>query len=260
MFRSKQVHFDEDSHSYDLWERGLDRRLSEPDRAWSSSQTLTENGSPNLTNLSNQCNTTVGDVVTHQFSLQNQTQFGQVNGRLRYGRIVYSTEQVPRLTCQVGAAGVVKPAFQTTGALNNSVDPQSRVIQNNWPTVAFAHNLWTVLSTKTPPIVYTVGYIRDPLVQFPNLSNVNNLRGPYYLTRFNSISDMITAFLNDYTNALACATDFDSKLFTDALDITPQVNDYANMLVLSVRQMFGNIELTSGWDGTTYVQTDIMAF
>jgi hypothetical protein len=41
-----------------------------------------------------QWNTTVGDVVTHQFSLQNQTQFGEVNGRLRYGSIVYSTEQV----------------------------------------------------------------------------------------------------------------------------------------------------------------------
>jgi hypothetical protein len=159
------------------------------------------------------------------------------------------------------------------------VDPQFRVIQNNWPTVAFAHNLGTVLSTKTPPIVYTIGYVRDPLVQFPNLPNVNNLRGPYYLTRYSSISNMvcpvytsyaisanmtpppqITAFLNDYTNALARATDFDNKLFTDALDITPQVNDYANILALSVRQMFGNIELTSGWDGTTYVQTDIMAF
>jgi hypothetical protein len=59
---------------------------------------------------------------------------------------------------------------------------------------------------------------------------------------------------------LARATDFDNKLFTDALDITPRINDYANILALSVRQIFGNIELTSGWDGTTYVQTDIMAF
>ena len=42
--------------------------------------------------------------------------------------------------------------------------------------------------------------------------------------------------------------------------ITPQDNDYANILALSIRQMFGNIELTAGFDGTTYVQTDIMAF
>ncbi|KAF9780602.1 hypothetical protein BJ322DRAFT_1164970 [Thelephora terrestris] len=58
-----------------------------------------------------QWSTTVGDVVTHQFLPQNQTQFGEVNGRLRYGSVVYSTEQDPGLTYQAGAAGVVKPAF-----------------------------------------------------------------------------------------------------------------------------------------------------
>ena len=59
---------------------------------------------------------------------------------------------------------------------------------------------------------------------------------------------------------MARATDFDGNLTSDAMAITSQDNDYANILALSVRQMFGNIELTSGWDGTTYVQTDIMAF
>ena len=36
----------------------------------------------------------VGDTVTQQFSLQNQTQFGAVGGRLRYGNFIYSTKQV----------------------------------------------------------------------------------------------------------------------------------------------------------------------
>ena len=95
------------------------------------------------------------------------------------------------MSYQVGAAGVVKPAFQTTGALNNSVDPQFRAIQNNWPTVAFAHDLGTVLTTKTPPVVYAIGYVRDPLLQLWSLPNVNDLRGSYYFTRYNSVSDMV---------------------------------------------------------------------
>ena len=70
----------------------------------------------------------------------------------------------------------------------------------------------------------------------------------------------ITAFLNDYPNALARAKDFDVNLTSSALDVTPQDNDYADILALSVRQMFGNIELTSGWDGTNHVPADIMAF
>ena len=38
--------------------------------------------------------TTVGATVSHQLSLQNQTQFLEVSGRLRYGSVMYSTQQV----------------------------------------------------------------------------------------------------------------------------------------------------------------------
>ena len=182
------------------------------------------------------------------------------------------------LTYQIASAGVVKTAFQTTGALNNTVDKQFRAIKSNWPLLTFAHDLGMVATTKTAPVVYAVGHVRDPLVQLLNIPNTNTLRGPYYLTRYNNTPDMvyllrtpcasvtdatpsqITAFLDDYPNALARATNFDNQLTSDALALTPQNSDYASILALSVRQIFGNIELTSGWDGTTHVPTDIMAF
>ena len=70
----------------------------------------------------------------------------------------------------------------------------------------------------------------------------------------------ISSLLDDYPNTLARATSFDNKLTSDALAVTPQNSDYADILALSVRQLFGNIELTAGWDGTTHVKSDIMAF
>ena len=70
----------------------------------------------------------------------------------------------------------------------------------------------------------------------------------------------VGALLDDYPNILARANSFDNKLTSDALAITPQNGDYANILALSVRQLFGNIELTAGWDGLGYVQDDVMAF
>lgn len=70
----------------------------------------------------------------------------------------------------------------------------------------------------------------------------------------------VTSLLNDYPNTLARAISFDQNLTSAAFDITPQVTDYANILALSARQVFGNIELTAGWDGSKYVPTDIMAF
>ncbi|KAF9780645.1 hypothetical protein BJ322DRAFT_1023873 [Thelephora terrestris] len=120
---SLQVHFDEDSYCYDLREVRLDRHLSEPEpdrgclqrREPTSSRALhryrRRMARPVTPDKLVQWSTTVGDVVTHQFSPQNQTQFGEVNSRLRYGSVVYSTEQDPGLTYQAGAAGVVKPAF-----------------------------------------------------------------------------------------------------------------------------------------------------
>jgi len=75
------------------------------------------------------------------------------------------------------------------------------------------------------------------------------LRGP----------SQVGAILDDYPNTLARATDFDNKLTSDALAVTPQNSDYADILALSVRQLLGNIELTTGWDGISG-QDGIMAF
>jgi len=66
--------------------------------------------------------------------------------------------------------------------------------------------------------------------------------------------------LDDYPNALTRAINFDNNLTSDALSVTPQNNDYADIIALSVRQLFGNIELSAGWYNNILVQNDIMAF
>lgn len=82
------------------------------------------------------------------------------------------------------------PAFQSYGFLNNTVDNDFRAIQDNWPVFGTAQELGTVVTAKTPPVVYTVGYVRDPLVQLLNVSNTTSPRGSYYLTRYSNVSDI----------------------------------------------------------------------
>ena len=53
---------------------------------------------------------------------------------------------------------------------------------------------------------------------------------------------------------------FDNNLTSAAFSVTYQDSSYAEILALSVRQLFANVEITAGWDGTNYVPTDIMAF
>ena len=156
--------------------------------------------------------TTVGATVSHQLSLQNQTQFLEVDGRPRYGSVMYSTQQVcgssfcnsvgefidtlqvSGMTYEVAQDTIIRPAFVSTGVLNNTVDSQFRAINSNWPVFAFTHNLGVVGTTTTSPVVYNVGYVRDPLVQFLNVPNANSQRSAYYLTRYSNVSDMVCPF------------------------------------------------------------------
>lgn len=178
----------------------------------------------------------------------------------------------------MGEDTLLRPGFIATGVLNNTVDTRFRAINDSWPVFAFAHDLGVVTATQTSPVVYTIGHVRDPLVQLLNIPNTNTLRGSYYFTRYSSVDNMVllpftpcvssmlmlssqvTAILDDYPNTLARAINFDTNLTSAAFDITPQDPNYANILALSVRQVFGNIELTAGWNGANYVSTDIMAF
>jgi hypothetical protein len=75
--------------------------------------------------------------------------------------------------------------------LNNTVDAQFRAIDNGWPVFAFAHDLGSVATTNTASVVYTIGYVRNTLVQLLNIPNINSLRGPYYATRYPDVTDMV---------------------------------------------------------------------
>ena len=159
-----------------------------------------------------QWETVAGDIISHQMSLQNQTQFREVGGRPRYGSVVYSTKQVCSVssctkfcrsfinvfqingvTYQVGENTAVRQGFMTNGSLSNTVDSQFRAIDANWTVFGFGHDLGVVgpTSTMTTPVVYNIGYVRDPLAQLLNIPNVNSLRGSYYLTRYNNTSDLV---------------------------------------------------------------------
>ena len=159
-----------------------------------------------------------GSIVTHQFYLPNQTEFLEVDGRLRYGNVMYSTKQVCGLlgcssvgtsaniakitgmTYQVGNYDVVRSLFRATGILNNSVDLQFDAPNDQSPVFAFDHDLGIVGTIKTAPIVYNVGYVRDPLVQLLNVPNTTTLLGAYYLTRYSSIPDMVSSNYASHTN------------------------------------------------------------
>ncbi|KAM5543407.1 hypothetical protein V8D89_002658 [Ganoderma adspersum] len=184
--------------------------------------------------------TTTGAVLTHEVKLANPTSFAEINDRIQQGSAYHSTFSTAAATYQTGEDVVVRAQFAANGTLANTQDTGFRAVSDRWPVFAFAHDLGTVTSA-TAPVVYSIGHVRDPVVQYVILNGGVQARSSYFWTRFGTIGDAISTFLNDYTNALARAKVFDAKVKTDATKISA---DYAAVVALSIRQGFGATEIT----------------
>lgn len=106
------------------------------------------------------------------------------------------------MTYQVGNADDVRPLFESTGVLNNTVDTEFREIGERWPVFAFTHDLGIVGTSKATPIVYTIGYARAPIVQILNAPSPTSLRYPYYLTRYSDVPSMVRPLGTLYVTVL----------------------------------------------------------
>lgn len=143
---------------------------------------------------------------------------------------------------------------------------------------ALSQDLGTIQSTANP-IVWAVGYTRDPALLYTDLSGNAQNRGLYYQANFTNIGDLvglypvepawhshlklsmqIDNFLDDFPAAIARATQLDTQIVNDALAAVPSSN-YVDIISISARQAYGATELTvgKGTDGK-YNQSDVMMF
>ncbi|KAK7060516.1 hypothetical protein VNI00_001281 [Paramarasmius palmivorus] len=185
--------------------------------------------------------TTSGSILTHQVQLTSPKVFAESNDHTQYGSAFYSTPNTIGATFQSGADVTVRAQFINNGRLPNTQDTNFRAISNNWPVFALAHDLGNVGSGSSAPVVFSVGHVRDPAIQYVVKGGSLQNRSLYFWSQFSSPTALISSFLGDFTNALTRANAFDSKLSTDANKISA---DYASIAALSVRQAFGATEVT----------------
>ncbi|KAH9853554.1 DUF1793-domain-containing protein [Lenzites betulinus] len=184
--------------------------------------------------------TTTGNVLTHQVQLASQTQFGEVSDHIQQGSAYHSTLNTAGATWQNGEDVVVRAQFINNGKLANTRDTAFRAVSDRWPVFAFAHDLGSVTGA-TAPVVFSVGHVRDPAIQYIIANNGRQNRSLFFWTRISDVASAISTFLNDYANALVRAKAFDAQVNADATEIS---SDYASIAALSIRQGFGAIEIT----------------
>lgn len=185
--------------------------------------------------------TSTGNILTHQVMLKNQELYTEYSDLIQQGAAYYSTSNSSSVTYQTGQDAVVRGQFINNGVLNNTEDTNFRAVSDNWPVFAFAHDLGTVSTTATVPVIYTVGHVRDPAIQYIVANDVYQPRSIYFWSAYSSVTDLISDFIGDYSTALGRAQAFDQKVQSDASAIS---SNYAGVVALSVRQAFGALELT----------------
>ncbi|CCM03143.1 uncharacterized protein FIBRA_05265 [Fibroporia radiculosa] len=201
--------------------------------------------------------TTVGDVITHQVQLENQALFGEVNDQIQQGPGYHSTRMTPGTTFQTGQDIVVRAQFINHSTLLDTQDTNFRDVSDDWPVFALAHDLGTI-SGPSEPVVYSVGRARDPAIEYLIANDAVQYRSSYFWSKYPTADDAISEFLGDYNNALARANAFDAQVSADANKIS---STYAGLVALSVRQVFGAIEITvSKTSSGQFNTSDIMTF
>ncbi|THH06365.1 hypothetical protein EW145_g4138 [Phellinidium pouzarii] len=221
--------------------------------------------------------TSVGDVITHQVQLVDQTEFSEISDHIQRVCLVLSIQGQPsnidvvlqseilnarfqsaNTTYQTGQDIVVRAQFINNGVLENTEDSNFRAVSDNWPVFAFAEDLGEVTTSSSSPVVFSVGHFRDPTVEYIIANDQLQMRSPYFLTAYSTVTDAVSFFLGDFSNAVQSAKAFDSQIFTDAEMIS---SEYAAIVQLSVRQAFGATEITvsKNSDGT-FNSSDILIF
>ena len=112
---------------------------------------------------------------------------------------------------------------------------------------------------STPePAVFTLGIIRDPVIQYRQPQGKVQNRLPYYRSssRFSSgnYTDIARAVLDDYDRASQASSQLDLSLYTAGIQIN---NDYVELLTLGARQIFGALDITTS---DTADPNDVMVF
>ncbi|KAJ6539482.1 DUF1793-domain-containing protein [Mycena capillaripes] len=201
--------------------------------------------------------TTTGSILTHQVQLQNPTVFAEINDHTQYGSAFYSTPNTVGATFQTGADVTVRAQFVNNGKLANTLDTNFRAISNNWPVFGLAHDLGTITAATTP-VVFSVGHIRDPAIQYIVAGGALQSRNLYFLSQFSTSASVISSFLGDFSAALSRANTFDAQVQSDASKISA---DYAAVVALSIRQAFAATELTlSKTSSGAFNTTDVILF
>ncbi|KAI9434455.1 hypothetical protein H4582DRAFT_2080814 [Lactarius indigo] len=203
--------------------------------------------------------TTNNDVIYHTAKLQSPAMFNEISTQAEWGTLHYAMKSGGDITYKTAQDSVSRELFQLNGVLDNQMDTNFRPIAPNFAVFAISRNLGIIQATQArDPVVWAVGYITDPAINYTDLSGATQLRSLFYKTQYPDDTSLIVDFLNDFTDASSRAHRLDSKILEEAAPISGLLGD---LVSLATAQVYGSTQLTVGTDASgNFNNSDVMAF
>ncbi|KAI9430131.1 hypothetical protein H4582DRAFT_2104007 [Lactarius indigo] len=175
--------------------------------------------------------TTNNNAIYHTVKLQNPAVFNEISTQAEWGTLHY--------------------------AMKSGGDITYKTAQDSVSLFAISRNLGTIQETQDP-VVWAVGYIADPAINYTDLSGATQQRSLFYKTQYSDDTSLIVDFLDDFTNASSRAQQLDSKILEEAAPISGLLGD---LVSLATAQVYGSTQLTVGTDASgNFNKSDVMAF
>ncbi|KAI0793192.1 hypothetical protein C8Q75DRAFT_840168 [Abortiporus biennis] len=196
----------------------------------------------------------------HTISLQTPRPYTELDDQAEDVTVYYAAPSSPGLTSDIGSNGASpRIVFDNQGFLTNSAGEGSGTIANPFPVFGHAVDLGNITHTASP-IVWALGVVRNPCIQYTTPDNQIQNRSPYFASQGDTIDEVIDSVLNDFTSASQRADALDKKILDAASSITSNPA-YAGLVSFAIRQAWGASELTLslGNDGT-WNKSDVKMF
>lgn len=176
---------------------------------------------------------TTGSTGVFQISSVGAATYSQNSeGQALWGSAVYATRPSARssLSTQSGLINTVREEFINNGTLTGE--------HGEWsPTgaVGFAHDLGTTALKSA--VTFAIGHVREQSIDFLGAAQTG-----YYRATYDNTLGAVSHFLDDYADANAESAFLDDLV--QSAGTSSYGSNYSDILALSVRQVYGGIEVT----------------
>jgi len=137
-----------------------------------------------------------GDVISLMAQLKNPAPFNEIATQAEWGTLNLAMKSSGGITYMIGENTISHALFKLNGTLNNQTNVNFGSV-NSSPsptTFSIARDLGTIKATQDP-VVWAVGFITDPAINYTDLSGASQQRSLFYKTQYSDHTSLVSTCL-----------------------------------------------------------------